>query len=245
MHGSGSGCELYTDKHAVYPENSYPRTFRLDTSGSKNRGYEPSLTMARIVLDQQLTLPVGDRPVAQGRDFIKLLTGPTNPVRNPAEAECGIDLSQLEQIVEHGQVRTIASNLRLIAGSGRVEWIADLLDWIDGTFTRPYSSLLLIMLCPYLRSRFPLSYLRPHFAGLLDRLRSSSLTKNAADETKNFGLDALCKTDEYPGDLVETRRFETAAAINRIRGLRVFASSFSQGRGPQGHTNGGDVHAWN
>ena len=54
-------------------------------------------------------------PHAKRRNFLMLKPLSRNPVDDPAEAESGIDLSGLDQIVEIGQSRTIASLLQNIA----------------------------------------------------------------------------------------------------------------------------------
>ena len=54
-------------------------------------------------------------PYAQRKDFITMKPQSRNPVDDPAEAEPGIDLSSLDQIVEVGQSRAIASLLQSIA----------------------------------------------------------------------------------------------------------------------------------
>ena len=54
-------------------------------------------------------------PYAQRKGFITLKMQARNPVDNPAEAESGIDLGGLDQIVEVGQSRSIAALLENIA----------------------------------------------------------------------------------------------------------------------------------
>ncbi|KAI9725396.1 MAG: hypothetical protein M1828_003246 [Chrysothrix sp. TS-e1954] len=62
------------------------------------------------------SLSKGRPPLARGQTFIRLDDLDSyNPVKNPAEAEAGIDISSLEQIVEHGQVRLAAEFLRYCA----------------------------------------------------------------------------------------------------------------------------------
>ena len=54
-------------------------------------------------------------PYAQRKSFINLRPQAKNPVDDPAEAEPGIDLSGLDQIVEVGQARIIATILEHIS----------------------------------------------------------------------------------------------------------------------------------
>lgn len=54
-------------------------------------------------------------PYAPRKSFITLKPQSRNPVDDPAEAESGIDLSGLDQIVEVGQSRNIAGLLETIA----------------------------------------------------------------------------------------------------------------------------------
>lgn len=54
-------------------------------------------------------------PYAPRKSFINLKPQAKNPVDDPSEAEPGIDLSGLDQIVEVGQSRTIASLLEAMA----------------------------------------------------------------------------------------------------------------------------------
>ncbi|KAK3051326.1 hypothetical protein LTR09_007349 [Extremus antarcticus] len=79
---------------AVNQDNEYgslpKRKFRVDMSGFKS-------------------------PFAQRKTFINLRPQERDPVSNPAEAESGIDLSALDQVVEVGQARMIATLLQKIA----------------------------------------------------------------------------------------------------------------------------------
>jgi hypothetical protein len=54
-------------------------------------------------------------PYATRKNFITMKPESRNPVDDPAEAEPGIDLSGLDQFVEVGQARMIASLLQKIA----------------------------------------------------------------------------------------------------------------------------------
>ena len=54
-------------------------------------------------------------PMAPRKTFINLKSQNKNPVDDPAEAEAGLDISGLDQIVEVGQARTIAELLQTIA----------------------------------------------------------------------------------------------------------------------------------
>ncbi|KAK5168956.1 uncharacterized protein LTR77_006265 [Saxophila tyrrhenica] len=54
-------------------------------------------------------------PFAPRKDFINLRPQAKDPVSNPAEAESGIDLSALDQVVEVGQARMIATLLSKVA----------------------------------------------------------------------------------------------------------------------------------
>lgn len=55
-------------------------------------------------------------PYAPRKNFITMKPESRNPVDDPAEAEPGIDLSGLDQVVEVGQARMIAALLQKIAG---------------------------------------------------------------------------------------------------------------------------------
>lgn len=78
----------------VNQDNEYgslpKRKFRVDMSGFKS-------------------------PFAQRKTFINLRPQERDPVSNPAEAESGIDLSAIDQVVEVGQARMIATLLQKIA----------------------------------------------------------------------------------------------------------------------------------
>ena len=63
----------------------------------------------------QLDLSGFRSPYAPRKDFISLRPQAKNPVADPAEAESGIDISNLDQIVEVGQARMIATLLQSIS----------------------------------------------------------------------------------------------------------------------------------
>lgn len=58
----------------------------------------------------------GKPPFARRKAFVTFSSGP-DPIKNPAEAEPGVDLSGLDQLVEVGQSRTIAHYLYRLAES--------------------------------------------------------------------------------------------------------------------------------
>lgn len=84
--------------------NQFPTLVAEDTTyGSiPNRNFHVDFTRFRS-------------PYAKRKDFLLMKPLSRNPVDDPAEAEPGIDLSGLDQIVEIGQSRTIASLLQNIA----------------------------------------------------------------------------------------------------------------------------------
>lgn len=55
-------------------------------------------------------------PFAMRKTFISLKPQARNPVDDPSEAEAGIDLSGIDQLVEVGQSRTVATLLERVAG---------------------------------------------------------------------------------------------------------------------------------
>ena len=54
-------------------------------------------------------------PHATRKNFISMKPQARNPVDDPSEAEAGVDLSGLDQIVEVGQARAIATMLEAVA----------------------------------------------------------------------------------------------------------------------------------
>lgn len=143
--------------------SSFPRNINQATTYG-------SLPRRSIALD---SATVGTRtPAARGRDFIKMFADNKSAVKNPAEAEGGIDISHIEQLVEPGQVRTIAEYVYSLAKDEVALPMAD----------------------------------------LVEKLEKVQQTE---------GLDGLECGKQLLGDLVEARRYEVAAAMNRLRGLKV------------------------
>ncbi|KAK5741687.1 hypothetical protein LTS12_024529 [Elasticomyces elasticus] len=114
-------------------------------------------------------------PYAVRKHFIALKSETRNAVDDPSEAETGVDISGLDQIVEIGQARTIATFLQKVAGRTA----------------------------------------RGHV--LVSRLMDSDAAAMGTDRCLSTSLDG--------GGLVGVRPTEFAAALSRLRGLDVKATS--------------------
>ncbi|KAK5696894.1 hypothetical protein LTR17_024213 [Elasticomyces elasticus] len=114
-------------------------------------------------------------PYAVRKHFIALKSETRNAVDDPSEAETGVDISGLDQIVEIGQARTIATFLQKVAGRTA----------------------------------------RGHV--LVSALMDS--------EAAAMGVDRCLSTSLEGGGLVGVRPTEFAAAVSRLRGLDVKATS--------------------
>ena len=87
-----------------------------------------SFSRRRLLVDHKT---IGNRvPMHRGKDFIKLLSSTPNSIKNPAEAESGISLSSVEQLVEPGQARLIAELLYVLSQRGVRMTVQDLVQVI-------------------------------------------------------------------------------------------------------------------
>ncbi|KAF2724055.1 hypothetical protein K431DRAFT_218646 [Polychaeton citri CBS 116435] len=117
----GLGDWLTVADQVVAMDNYIPRTVTSEVDAILQR-YPATVTqhdkygsLAKRSL--KVHLHSDKTPFPRSRNFIPLPPASRNPVANPAEEESGIDVSGLDQLVEIGQTRMIASCIHRVAES--------------------------------------------------------------------------------------------------------------------------------